>query len=70
MGRVRGAVVAILLGLAGLPAVARAQTDYRNLDDGRPVRTEDAFVVDRHEFEMLAPVTFEADVTAAASRPG
>ena len=48
-----------------MPDPARAQTDYRNLDDGRPVRTEDAFVVDRHAFEMLAPLTFDADVSGA-----
>ena len=57
MGRAAGAACAVLLGIAAFPAVARAQTDYRNLDDGRPVRTEDAFVVDHHEFEVLTPFT-------------
>jgi hypothetical protein len=62
MGRAAGTACAVLLGLAALPAVSLAQTDYRNLDDGRPVRTEDAFVVDHHEFEFLAPFTYDAGV--------
>ena len=65
MGRAAGAACAVLLGIAAFPAVARAQTDYRNLDDGRPVRTEDAFVVDHHEFEVLTPFTYDADVGGA-----
>lgn len=34
---------------------ARAQIDYRNLDDDRPVRVEDAYPVERYAFELLAP---------------
>ena len=64
MGRAAGAC-ALLVGLVGLPAPAGAQTDYRNLDDGRPVRTEDAFVADHHAFELLAPFIFDADVSGA-----
>ncbi len=64
MGRVVRACI-ILAGLVGLPALAGAQTDYRNLDDGRPVRTEDAFVADHHAFELLAPIIFDADVSGA-----
>jgi len=60
MGRALDAACAVLLGLTAMPSVTRAQTDYRNLDDGRPVRTEDAFVVDHHEFEFLAPFTYDA----------
>lgn len=41
-------------------ARAAAQIDYRNLDDGRPVHTEDAYPVERYAFELLAPVRFEA----------
>ncbi|MBA3317551.1 MAG: hypothetical protein H0T50_05605 [Gemmatimonadales bacterium] len=53
------AIVALLvLGLAGS---ARAQIDYRNLDDDRPVVTEDAYPVERHAFELLAPYRFEAE---------
>lgn len=65
MGRAIGAACAVLLGIAAFPAVTRAQTDYRNLDDGRPVRTEDAFVVDHHEFEVLTPFTYDAGVGGA-----
>ena len=64
MRRTAGACL-VLAGLAGLPAWASAQTDYRNLDDGRPVRTEDAFVADHHAFELLAPFIFDADVSGA-----
>jgi len=64
MGRV-AATLAMTLMLAALPTVARGQIDYRNLDDGRPVRTEDAFVVDHYEFEILAPFTYDADVDGA-----
>lgn len=66
MGRAAGTACAVLLGLADVPVLARAQTDYRNLDDGRPVRTEDAFVVDFRGFEALAPATFDADVAGAS----
>ena len=62
----RAVAIAVVLGLAATPAVTRAQTDYRNLDDGRPVRTEDAFVVDRYGFELLAPLAYDADVGGAA----
>jgi hypothetical protein len=34
---------------------ARAQIDYRNLDDDRPVRVEDAFPIERYAFELLTP---------------
>lgn len=53
------AIVALLsLGPAGS---ARAQIDYRNLDDDRPVVTEDAYPVERYAFELLAPYRFEAE---------
>ena len=55
----------VILALGGAPVVALAQVDYRNLDDGRPVRTEDAFVVDHHAFEALAPFGYDADVSGA-----
>ncbi|MEO8090760.1 MAG: hypothetical protein ABI703_10725 [Gemmatimonadales bacterium] len=38
-----------------------AQIDYRNLDDDRPVVTEDAYPVERYAFEFLAPYRFEAE---------
>ena len=37
-----------------MPAAAVAQTDYYNLDAGRPVRVEDAFPVERNAFELQA----------------
>ena len=50
------AAAALILGAAP----ATAQIDYRNLDDGRPVHTEDAYPIERYAFELLAPVRFEA----------
>jgi len=47
----------LILGLAR-PMVA--QIDYRNLDDHRPVSTEDAYPVERHAFELILPYHFEA----------
>ncbi len=44
-----------------LPALAVAQIDYRNLDDDRPVITEDAYPIERYAFEFLAPYRFEAE---------
>lgn len=45
--------------LSGLSVPAAAQIDYRNLDDDRPVLTEDAYPVERHAFEFLLPYAFE-----------
>lgn len=49
--------LAIMAGIiASLsPHVAAAQIDYRNLDDDRPTRVEDAYPVERHAFELLLP---------------
>jgi hypothetical protein len=44
---------------------AAAQIDYRNLDDDRPVVTEDAYPVERYAFELLAPYRFEAESDGA-----
>ncbi len=51
-----GRVLAIMVaGLA--PALVHAQTDYYNLDAGRPLRVEDALVVERHALEwQMAPI--------------
>ncbi|MBI4420577.1 MAG: hypothetical protein HY560_07095 [Gemmatimonadetes bacterium] len=49
----------IILSLAA--ATARGQIDYRNLDDDRPVRTEDAYPVERYAFEFLAPYAFHRE---------
>ena len=44
---------------------AAAQIDYRNLDDHRPVSTEDAYPVERHAFELIFPYHFEAESEGA-----
>ncbi len=45
----------VLAALLGAPPAARAQLDYRNLDDDRPTLIEDAYSVERYAFEILAP---------------
>ena len=51
-----------IFGLLALGAACAgplvAQTDYRNLDDGRPVASEDAWPIEHRAFELLAPSTF------------
>jgi len=42
-------------------SAARAQIDYRNLDDDRPTRVEDAYPVERHAFELLIPYSVERE---------
>ncbi len=42
-------------------APAAAQIDYRNLDDERPVATEDAYPIERYAFELTAPYRYEAE---------
>ncbi|MEK6769195.1 MAG: hypothetical protein AABY85_09440 [Gemmatimonadota bacterium] len=49
--------------LAGTARSGRAQIDYRNLDDDRPVLLEDAYPLERHAFEFLAPWRLERDKT-------
>jgi hypothetical protein len=49
------AAAALLLGATS----AQAQIDYRNLDDGRPVHTEDAYPVERYAFELLTPAEIQ-----------
>ena len=60
----RAAAVAAGLG-SSFTALASAQIDYRNLDDDRPVVTEDAYPVERYAFELLAPYRFEAESDGA-----
>ncbi|MDV3294526.1 MAG: DUF3187 family protein [Brachybacterium paraconglomeratum] len=55
--------MALGLSLAGPLA---AQIDYRNLDDDRPVRTEDAYPVERYAFELILPYHFEAEADGAS----
>ena len=62
------APVAIAAGILWFVAPpASGQIDYRNLDDGRPVATEDAYSIERFGFELLAPYRFEADHAGANS---
>jgi hypothetical protein len=53
------------LFLSFLTSPLVAQIDYRNLDDDRPVVTEDAYPVERYAFELLAPYRFEAEADGA-----
>lgn len=50
-----GRSILVIATLLGLPRLARAQLDYRNLDDDRPTLTEDAYPLERYGFEILAP---------------
>jgi hypothetical protein len=43
-----------------------AQIDYRNLDDHRPVRTEDAYPIERYAFELLVPYEYENEPAGEA----
>ena len=52
------AVLAIALTAIRFHPLA-AQIDYRNLDDHRPVRTEDAYPIERYAFELLVPYEYE-----------
>ncbi|HEX2250224.1 MAG TPA: hypothetical protein VHH32_07725 [Gemmatimonadales bacterium] len=57
----RTAATAAGLSLCFLIDPLAAQIDYRNLDDDRPVLSEDAYPVERYAFELLAPYRFEAE---------
>ena len=65
--RIRSAVLfpAILYALfaaVASPGLAEAQTDYYNLDDGRPVAVEDALPLERYAFELqVAPFRVEGE---------
>lgn len=52
----RAAVAAVLISvlLACIPRAGHGQTDYYNTDRGRPLRTEDAYPVERRAFEIQA----------------
>lgn len=53
------AVLATVVIGATSVEVAHAQIDYRNLDEGRPTRTEDAYPVERFAFELVVPYQYE-----------
>src|SRR5687768_12500423 len=57
----RSALLLLALSVIGhVPPPALAQTDYYNIDSGRPVQIEDAYPVERHAFEaQIAPLRME-----------
>jgi hypothetical protein len=55
-----GVALALALGALAVPPAA-AQIDYRNLDDDRPVRVEDAYPAERYAFEFLIPYSLERE---------
>ena len=48
-----------LAGAVLLAPPVAAQIDYRNLDEDRPARIEDAYPIERFAFELLAPYRVE-----------
>jgi hypothetical protein len=61
MVSLRAAATAVGLSWSFFAGPASAQIDYRNLDDERPVATEDAYPVERYAFELLASYRFERE---------
>lgn len=59
-------LLALLLVLLPLRAVV-AQHDYRNLDRGRPIATEDAYPVEHRALEFMAPVSVEREDGSTAT---
>lgn len=55
-----GLAGALLLGI-GAVGSTQAQIDYRNLDDERPLFSEDAYPIERYAFELLLPYRYEAE---------
>ena len=53
------ALLTAALCVAGAERRLAAQIDYRNLDDDRPTRVEDAYPTERYAFELLVPYAFE-----------
>jgi hypothetical protein len=52
-------IAAAVLALLGVTPAARAQLDYRNLDDDRPTLTEDTYPIERYAWEVMLPYHFE-----------
>jgi hypothetical protein len=61
--------VLVLLAAAAWAVPLAAQIDYRNLDDDRPLRIEDAYPIERFAFEAILP-TFAALEREGRSRYG
>ena len=53
--------VTLWCGLLTFPVTAAAQHDYRNLDRGRPLRTEDASPVEANALEVMMPWSYERE---------
>jgi hypothetical protein len=64
LGKAAPLVLAALL-VTSRPAVA--QIDYRNLEDDRPALIEDAYAIERHAFELLAPWRYGRDRDGAST---
>lgn len=61
----RGVALATVVLFAAVPWRLAAQIDYRNLDDDRPTRVEDAYPAERYAFEFLVPYSYARDRTGA-----
>jgi hypothetical protein len=59
LSRLAGTAPAWWLALCATPLTA--QLDYRNLDDDRPTRVEDAYPVERYAFELILPYGLERE---------
>ncbi|MGH7704168.1 MAG: hypothetical protein ACREMO_13820 [Gemmatimonadales bacterium] len=57
----RHAGALVVAALLGVISPAWAQVDYRNLDDDRPTRVEDAYPIERFAFEALLPYQVERE---------
>jgi hypothetical protein len=56
-----GLAVCVTVGRLATADPAAAQIDYRNLDDERPVVTEDAYPIERYAFELTTPYRYESE---------
>lgn len=57
----RWAASAAAVALSAVAIPASAQYDYRNLDDERPVLTEDAYTIERYALELMLPLRSAAE---------
>ena len=62
-----GAAIGLLAAMVGVARPILAQIDYRNLDDGRPTRVEDAYPVERYAFEAILPYQGEQEAGGVAT---
>jgi hypothetical protein len=58
-----GRLLAAAVMLAAAPWRLTGQIDYRNLDDDRPTRVEDAYPAERYAFEFLVPYSYARERT-------